>query len=136
MLYQQTLTGPAKVAGQVVLALESITFTQNFRKAWAYSPGQRRVKRAPQIVYDNPITAGDGLGTTDQDYARYELHRVWIIEANLKEGTNRATELQYDFNAHRMLALMMDKSKAPVLPGELRIATLRLQRCAEGVFAS
>ena len=125
------------MAGQVVLALESITFTQNFRKAWAYSPGQRRVKRAPQIVYDNPITAGDGLGTTDQaygfngpndrftykllgkrevyvpynpyklfaqsatpekviapwgrfnqDYARYELHRVWIIEANLKEGTS------------------------------------------------
>jgi len=68
LLYQQTLTGPAKVAGQVVLALESITFTQNFRKAWAYSPGQRRVKRAPQIVYDNPITAGDGLGTTDQAY--------------------------------------------------------------------
>ena len=26
---------------------------------------------------------------------------------------NRATELQYDVNVHSMLALMMDKSKAP-----------------------
>jgi len=31
LLYLQTLTGPAKVAGQVVLALEPITFTENFR---------------------------------------------------------------------------------------------------------
>ncbi|OUS14312.1 hypothetical protein A9Q89_00285 [Gammaproteobacteria bacterium 53_120_T64] len=209
LFYSQTLTGPARVAGQVVLALEPLTFTDTFRKAWSYSPGQRRVKRAPQIIYDNPMTASDGLGTTDQvfgfngptdrfsykllgkreifvpynpyklfaqevtpdkviaasgrfnqDYARYELHRVWIIEAVLKEGTSheyskrvfyldedswevmladnydrrgglwrhwedhqifyydvgsihRAAELQYDFDAHRMLALLIGKSKAP-----------------------
>lgn len=206
ILYSQVLVAPAKVAGQVVLALEPVSFTKEFRKAWAYSPGQRRVKRAPQIIYDNPITAGDGLGTTDQaygfngpndrftwkllgrremyvpynpyklfaknatteklitpdgrfnqDYARYELHRVWVLDSVLKEGTNhdygrrvfyldedswevvlgdhydrrmelwrhwedhqifyydiqhvnRVAELQYDFNAHRMLALMIDKS--------------------------
>lgn len=139
ILYAQVLTAPAKVAGQVVLALEPTAFTSNFRKAWAYSPGQRRVKRAPQIIHDNPVTAGDGLGTTDngygfngpndrfsykllgkremyvpynpyklggkegtveniikengrlnQDFPRYELHRTWVIEASLKEGTNHA----------------------------------------------
>ena len=134
--YYQTLLAPAKVAGQVVLAKDPVSFTKKFRGAWAYSPGQRRVKRAPQIVYDNPLTATDGLATTDQkwgyngpndrfdwkllgkkemyvpynayklhsadatidkiitpqgrlnmDYARYELHRVWVLEGTLKEGT-------------------------------------------------
>lgn len=209
MLYNQVLTAPPKLAGQVVMAQDPVVFTKRFRRAWAYSPGQRRVKRAPQIVYDNPLTASDGLATTDQgwgfngpndrfnykllgreekyvpynpykahakdatpdkvitedgrfnqEYARYELHRVWIVEATLKEGTNhdygkrvyyldedswwivlmdgydrrgniwrhwedhhvfyydtgfmnRTTELQYDMDAGRMLALMFDKSSGP-----------------------
>ena len=209
MLYNQVLVAPAKVAGQVVLAQDPVVFSEIFRRAWAYSPGQRRVKRAPQIVYDNPLTASDGLATTDQGwgfngpndrfsykllgrkevyvpynpykifateatpdkvindkgrinqaYSRYELHRVWIVEATLKEGTshdygkrvyyldedtwwimlvdgydrrnkiwrhwedhhvfyydtgfmNRAAEIQYDFNANRMLYLAFDKSRGP-----------------------
>lgn len=209
MFYYQTLTAPAKLAGQVVLAIDPQSFDQAFRRAWAYSPGQRRVKRAPQIVYDNPLTASDGLATTDQkfgfngpndrfsyelvgrkeiyvpynayklwakdatpdkvimdngrlnqDYARYELHRVWIVDATLKDGTNHdfgrrtfyldedswwitlvdgydrrgniwrhweshsvffydigffhpITDIQYDMNAGRMLALMFDKDRAP-----------------------
>lgn len=67
-LYYQTATAPAKQAGQVVLAREPMSFFQQFRQAWSYSPGQRRVKRAPQIVYDNPLTSSDGLATTDQKY--------------------------------------------------------------------
>jgi uncharacterized protein DUF1329 len=209
LMYYQTLTAPPKLAGQVVLALDPATFTKVFRRAWAYSPGQRRVKRAPQIVYDNPLTASDGLATTDQkwgfngpndrfsykllgkkeiyvpynayklhakeatpdkiitgegrvnqDYSRYELHRVWVIEANLKDGTNHdygkrvyyldedswwimlvdgydrrgqiwrfweshdlmwydvgflhaSAEFQYDMQAGRMIALLIDKEEAP-----------------------
>ena len=209
MLYNQVLVAPPKVAGQVVMARDPVVFTEVFRRAWAYSPGQRRVKRAPQIVYDNPLTASDGLATTDQgwgfngpndrfsykllgrkevyvpynpykihakeatpdvvindkgrinqEFLRYELHRVWVVEATLKEGTNhdygkrvyyldedswwimlvdgydrrgdiwrhwedhhvfyydtgfmnRTAEIQYDFNAHRMLYLGFDKSKGP-----------------------
>lgn len=209
LLYYQTLTAPAKLGGQVVLVKDPSSFNKNFRKAWAYSPGQRRVKRAPQIVYDNPLTASDGLATTDQkwgfngpndrfsykllgrrevyvpynayklhakeatpdkiitpvgrvnqEYARYELHRVWVVEAALKEGTNHdygkrtfyldedswwimlvdsydrrhqiwryweshdvvfydvgffhaSAEFQYDMQAGRMLALLIDKDIAP-----------------------
>ena len=209
MFYYQTLTAPPKLAGQVVLAIDPQSFDKVFRRAWAYSPGQRRVKRAPQIVYDNPLTASDGLATTDQkfgfngpndrfsyelvgrkeiyvpynayklwakeatpdkvimdngrldqNYARYELHRVWIVDATLKEGTNHdygrrtfyldedswwitavdgydrrgniwrhweshcvflydiqffhpISDIQYDMDAGRMLALMFDKDKGP-----------------------
>lgn len=209
LMYYQTLNAPPKLAGQVVLAIDPQSFTKVFRRAWAYSPGQRRVKRAPQIVYDNPLTASDGLATTDQkfgfngpndrfnyklvgrkemyvpyngyklwaqdatpekvisadgrlnqEYARYELHRVWALDATLKEGTNHdygrrtfyldedswwivamdgydrrgdiwryweshnivfydtgffhpITDIQYDMNAGRMIALMFDKQKAP-----------------------
>lgn len=139
MRYYQTILEPAKVAGQVVMIRDPHEFSEMKRKAWVYSPGQRRVKRAPQILYDNPLTASDGLATTDQkfgfngptdrfdwkllgrkeiyipynayklhgvdatpsnvitaegrinqDYSRYELHRVWVVEATLKEGTNHA----------------------------------------------
>jgi len=66
--YYQTTTSPAKQAGQVVLARDPVSFVHQFRQAWSYSPGQRRVKRAPQIVYDNPLTSSDGLATTDQKF--------------------------------------------------------------------
>lgn len=137
LYYYQTITAPAKQAGQVVLAKDPVSFSKRFRHAWSYSPGQRRVKRAPQIVYDNPFTSADGLATTDQkwgfngpndrfeytligrkeiyvpynayklwaqdvgpkqmitdkgrlnqDLARYELHRVWVVDSKLREGTN------------------------------------------------
>ena len=68
MFYYQTITAPAKIAGQVVLANDPVHFMDKFRSAWVYSPGQRRVKRAPQIVYDNPLSASDGLATTDQKF--------------------------------------------------------------------
>lgn len=135
--YYQTIVAPAKVAGQVLLIRDPQDFSTTKRKAWVYSPGQRRVKRAPQVLYDNPWTASDGLATNDQkfgfngptdrynwkllgrkeiyvpynayklhgtdatpeniindkgridqNYARYELHRVWVVDATLKEGTN------------------------------------------------
>ena len=33
--------------------------------AWIYNAGQRRVRRAPQVAYDGPGTAADGLRTSD-----------------------------------------------------------------------
>ena len=135
MFYFQTIKAPAKSAGQVIVANDPVHFTEKFRSAWVYNPGQRRVKRAPQIVHDNPLTESDGLATTDQkfglngpkdrfsykllgkreiyipynsykinsgdlkhedvispngrvnqNHARYELHRVWVVEASLREG--------------------------------------------------
>ena len=135
MFYFQTIKSPAQAAGQVVVANDPVHFVDKFRSAWVYNPGQRRVKRAPQIVHDNPLTASDGLATTDQkfgfngpkdrfnykllgkreiyipynsykinsgdlkyedvisqdgrlnqNHVRYELHRVWVVEASLRDG--------------------------------------------------
>lgn len=59
-------SAPARRAGNVVLVHETLNMAREGRKAWTYSPGTRRVRRAPNIAYDNPITNGDGLATSDQ----------------------------------------------------------------------
>lgn len=132
LYYTQKVTAPPRLAGNVLLVHESIDQVRQPRMAWQYNAGQRRVRRAPQVAYDGPGTATDGLSTVDnfdmyngapnrydwklvgkkelyipynnfklespslkysdiikaghpnQDLARYELHRVWEVEANLK----------------------------------------------------
>jgi Protein of unknown function (DUF1329). len=135
---------PSRLAGNVLLVHETIDQVKEPRRAWVYNAGQRRVRRAPQVAYDGPGTAADGMRTTDnfdmfngapdrynwelvgkkemyipynsyqfddpelsydelvqaghvnQDYARYELHRVWHVRATLKEG-ERHIYAQRDF---------------------------------------
>jgi hypothetical protein len=132
----QTVMAPARLAGDILLVHEPINQVEEPRKAWVYNPGQRRVRRAPNVAYDNPGTASDSQRTNDQndmfngtpdrynwtlvgrremyvpynsyklhsdklsyddivkpghinpDFLRYELHRVWVVEAKLKEGTS------------------------------------------------
>lgn len=132
--FLQTVTAPPRLAGQILLVHDFIDQVKQPRQAWMYNPGQRRVRLAPQVAYDNPGTASDGLRTNDdflmfngatdrydwkligkkemyipynsyklsgnelknadvlkpghpnQDHARYELHRVWVVEAALKPG--------------------------------------------------
>ena len=132
--YLQVTTAPARLAGQILLVHETVDQAKEPRSAWTYNPGQRRVRLAPNVAYDSPGTASDGLRTTDdfglfngatdrynwkllgkremyvpynsyrltaaglkyaqilkpghmnQDLARYELHRVWVVEATLKPG--------------------------------------------------
>ena len=130
---QETLA-PARLAGEILLVHETLDQSKEHRKAWLYNPGQRRVRRAPNVAFDNPGTGSDGLRTSDQfdiyngsperydwklvgkqeiivpynayplhsnklkygdilkplhinqDHARYELHRVWVVDATLKPG--------------------------------------------------
>ncbi len=134
LFFKQTVTAPARLAGGILLVHESMDQVKKPRDAWLYNPGQRRVRRAPQVAYDNPGTAADNLRTSDQldmfngapdkydwklvgkkeiyipyngyrlqdpklkykdiitplhlnpEHARYELHRVWIVDATLKPG--------------------------------------------------
>lgn len=134
LYFFQEVESPARLAGNILLVHETLNQQVLPRQAWIYNPGQRRVRRAPNVAYDNPGTASDGLRTNDmtdmfngamdrfdwkvlgkkemyvpynsygahaegldydefirpghlnQDLMRYELHRVWVIEANLKDG--------------------------------------------------
>jgi len=134
--FLQVITEPPRLAGGILLVYDYADQVKEPRKAWTYNPGQRRVRLAPTVSYDNPGTASDGLRTTDDffmfngatdrydwklvgkkemyvpynsykingpslktkdvlkvghvnpDPARYELHRVWVVEATLKAGTS------------------------------------------------
>ena len=62
---KQTVTAPARMAGSVLLIHETLDQVKEPRMAWAYNAGQRRVRRAPQVAYDGPGTASDGLRVAD-----------------------------------------------------------------------
>lgn len=64
--FLQTVTSPARLAGSILLIHETLDQAKEPRKAWVYNPGQRRVRRAPNVAYDNPGTAADGQRTSDQ----------------------------------------------------------------------
>jgi hypothetical protein len=131
----QTVVAPARLAGSILLVHETLDQIKEPRRAWTYNTGQRRVRRAPNVAYDNPGTASDGMRTSDQfdmfngaldrydwkllgkkdmlvpynnyklhsdntkvsdilkplhinqELPRYERHRVWVVEATVKDGT-------------------------------------------------
>lgn len=135
LYFFQEVESPARLAGNILLVHETLNQMEQPRQAWVYNPGQRRVRRAPNVAYDNPGTASDGLRTNDMtdmfngamdrfdwsivgkremyvpynvydahsgdlspedlvrrghlnpEYMRYEKHRVWVVEAMLKDGT-------------------------------------------------
>ena len=152
--FLQTVTAPARLAGQILLVHEYL----DSRQAWTYNPGQRRVRLAPQVAYDNPGTAADGLRTNDDfvmyngaidrydwelvgkreiyvpynsyklvgdtigmddvlraghinpDHARYELHRVWVVDATLKDGTSHLYQRRtFYLDEDSWMALVVDK---------------------------
>jgi len=129
-------TAPATLEGTVFLVHEPLDQVKTVRSAWIYNAGQRRVRRAPDLSYDNITDGTEGMRTADQfdawngapdrydwkligkkeifipynsyklsdkklrykedivlkntpnaDLVRYELHRVWEVEANLKQGS-------------------------------------------------
>lgn len=133
-MFKSRILEPARLNGEAVLVHEPIDQVAEPRSAWQYLPGQRRVRRAPMIAYDNSARYSNGLITADnidgyngapdrynwkllgkqelyipynsykigsreitydtligpqhinQDLARYEKHRVWVVEATLKPG--------------------------------------------------
>jgi hypothetical protein len=62
----QETVAPARLAGEVLLVQETLDQSLENRRAWVYNPGQRRVRRAPNVAFDNPGTNSDNLRTSDQ----------------------------------------------------------------------
>jgi hypothetical protein len=134
--YLSRTVAPPRLAGTFILVLEKASIGNEGRAAWLYSPGLKRIRRAPTVCCDNPYEGTDGnqfydqvdlfngaldrynwklvgkkemiipddsykiAGNTikykdlahakhlNQDLPRYELHRVWVVEATLKPGTS------------------------------------------------
>jgi hypothetical protein len=55
--------GPPKKAGEMTLVH---ALASGHLRAWTYNPGQRRVRRAPNFEYDNPVPGWQNLVTIDQ----------------------------------------------------------------------
>lgn len=133
-LMKRKTLAPAKLSGQMTLVHETLDQVQSPRKSWIYMPGQRRVRRTPDLAYDTADIDSNGIRTVDQvdmfngapdfyewsllgkqekyvpynayqvhqgnlsvddivgpkhltpELLRHELHRVWVIEANLRVG--------------------------------------------------
>ena len=63
--YLSFTKSPARLAGGGALVHETLDQIKEQRQAWAYAAGQRRVRRAPNLAYDTPIAASEGLRTAD-----------------------------------------------------------------------
>ena len=91
--YLSFTKAPARLAGGAVLVHETLNQVDEPRQAWGYNAGQRRVRRAPNLAYDTPIAAADGLRYADDTDMfngapdRYDWKLVGKKEVYLKEGS-------------------------------------------------
>jgi hypothetical protein len=171
LYFKQEVVAPARLAGGILLVHETLDQVKEPRAAWLYNPGQRRVRRAPNVAYDNPGTAADGMRTSDQfdmfngapdrydwklvgkkeiyvpynnydlhsdklkhkdiltplhinpEHLRYELHRVWVVDATLKAGTS---------HIYKRRTLYVDEDSWQILLVDQYDARDQLWRVSEG----
>ncbi len=64
--YLSFTKAPARLAGGAILAHDTLNQMTEPRRAWGYNAGQRRVRKAPNLAYDTPVAAADGLRTIDE----------------------------------------------------------------------
>jgi hypothetical protein len=129
LMTRTSTTAPPFRAGEKVLTIDAVDQVEDGRKSWQYLVGQRRIRRAPTIAYDNPSFVSSGFSFFDEiflfngaidryvwkllgkqemyvpynahrfhvapiaallgpahpdpSHLRWELHRVWVVEASL-----------------------------------------------------
>lgn len=57
---------PARLSGNVTMLLDYLDPDAKPRRAWSYSPGQRRLKLAPEFAYDTPVSQLGGVTFFDE----------------------------------------------------------------------
>jgi hypothetical protein len=55
LYFTQETTAPARLAGEVLLVQETLDQAKEARRAWVYNPGQRRVRRAPNVAFGHQL---------------------------------------------------------------------------------
>lgn len=131
-LRKNSLTAPSYQNGNAVLYKTPVDQFSHPQDVWQYFPGQRRVRKVPNLAYDTPNFFMSGVSNQDEfniffgpmdryqmkligkkemyvpynmnrwwladpevkmtdnhpnpDYLRFELHRVWVVEASVASG--------------------------------------------------
>ena len=65
LYYKYVVTAPAKLAGTALVVQDPLDQVLATRKAWRYSPDNRRVRRLPTLAYDSVQPDTSGLATAD-----------------------------------------------------------------------
>ena len=65
LYYKYRVTAPAKLSGTSLVVQDPMDQVLGIRKAWRYSPGDRRVRRLPALAYDSLQPDTSGLATAD-----------------------------------------------------------------------
>lgn len=65
LYYKYRVTAPAKLSGTALVVQDPVDQVLSVRKAWRYSPSDRRVRRLPSLAYDSPQPDTSGLATAD-----------------------------------------------------------------------
>lgn len=65
LYYKYRITAPAKLAGVALVVQDPMDQVVAIRKAWRYSPSDRRVRRLPSLAYDSLQPDTSGLATAD-----------------------------------------------------------------------
>lgn len=66
--FSATLTSPPSSAGVVFLNYYTPNAAEGGQRVWFYTPGQRRVRMAPEFSYDVPIASYGGVTVWDDIY--------------------------------------------------------------------
>lgn len=66
--FSATLTSPPSSAGIVFLNYYTPNAAEGGQRVWFYTPGQRRVRLAPEFAYDVPIASYGGVTVWDDIY--------------------------------------------------------------------
>ncbi|MCL6262701.1 DUF1329 domain-containing protein [Craterilacuibacter sp. RT1T] len=65
--YMTSTLLPEREKGGVTVSHEPYNFAKNYRLAWRYDPGTRRVRQVPGFGFDQPVAAVSGSMVIDED---------------------------------------------------------------------
>lgn len=65
-LLKRRTMAPAQLAGQITLVHETLEQLRSPRRSWVYVPGQRRLRRTPDLAYDTSDVNTNHIRTIDQ----------------------------------------------------------------------
>lgn len=95
---------PARDAGRMTGLLDSIDPVDRPRRAWSYTPGQRRVKLSPEFSYDTPVASQGGVTLFDE---------LFVFSGKMDRFDFRLTgkkEMFLHYNAYKAVTCTADKA--------------------------